>query len=132
VKRSLLLALALAGCAGSKPIYVTATVMMRANAREPGCALQFVEASIMDMSPMGKYDVLGYVQMSHLQIVDPLDESNRVAARPKACAMGGQYISLPLANTTQTHFVGNHENSTVIYAVLRDKSTAPAAAPQPF
>ena len=51
---------------------------------------------------LGKYDILGYVHLSQLGDPDPMAEPNRRWVRPKACELGGKYVSIMMssANTT--------------------------------
>ena len=124
--RTWILLLAVFGCA---PELANVTRMMAAPPREAGCALEFVQASIMDLSPMGKYDILGYVTVSQLAAADPYAEENRKIVRPKACELGGKSVSIMLSSTSTGAF--GAQASGTVYAVLREKSTAPAA-PQAF
>lgn len=104
--------------------------MMPAEARPANCELQFVQASMMDLSPMGKYDILGYVNVSELAVPDPLAEENRREVRPRACELGGSYVAIMISATNLNPY-GIGKAGGTVYAVLRDKSRVPAA-PQRF
>jgi hypothetical protein len=126
--RIFLAALALAGCA-SQPQLTSITRMMYAPPREFPCQLLFVQADMMELSPMGKYDILGYVMLTQLAVADPYAEENRRLVRPRACELGGDKVALMMSSATTTPF---GQGSGTVYAVLRDKATAPRMAPQPF
>lgn len=83
----------------------------------------------MDLSPMGKYDVLGYVFVRQLAAADPYAEENRRLERPRACELGGQAVSIAIS---ATGFGSTGQASSTAYAVLREKNAAPAAPPQTF
>ncbi len=121
------LVLCLAYCG---PEAIGVSRMMMAPPRPPTCELQVVQASMMELSPMGKYDILGYVNVAQLSVPDPLAEANRAQVRPKACELGGTYIAI-MTSATNLNPWGIGKAGATVYAVLRDKSTAPVA-PQKF
>jgi hypothetical protein len=118
-----------AGCASQEPELASITRMMPAPARELSCALQFVQASIFDLSPLGKYDILGYVTVQQLAVADPFAEENRRIVRPKACELGGQFVALMLSSTSMGI---DSDASVTAYAVLREKSAPISQPPQAF
>ena len=112
-------AVALAGCATTVvPEGRSVTRMQYASSRGAGCDLTFVHAPVAELSPLGRYDVLGYITIRELAAVDPYDEASIQLVRPLACKLGGTAVAMTLSS------IGYSEdgNATVsAYAVLRDK-----------
>ena len=104
--------------------------MMYAPPRDFPCPLTFVQADMMELSPMGRYDILGYVMVTQLAVPDPYAEENRRLVRPRACELGGDKVALMISSAATTQF-GQHSGTTA-FAVLRDKVAAQRTAPQPF
>ncbi len=115
-----MVAVALGGCATTTVPEVSAvTRMSYAAARGVGCDLTFVHAPVAEMSPLGRYDVLGYVTVRQRAAVDPYDEAAIQLVRPIACRLGGTAVSITISSTSY----GEDGNATVsAYAVLRDKA----------
>ena len=130
VRLGWVLAFCSAGCLGAGPEATGVSRMMVAPPRPPTCELQFVQASMMDLSPMGKYDILGYVNVAQLSVPDPMAEENRRQVRPRACELGGSYVSIMTSGTNLNPY-GIGQAGATVYAVLRDKSSAPVG-PQKF
>ncbi len=129
MRRLIGIAALLIGCAEQQtPELANVTRMMAAPPREAGCALEFVQASIMDLSPMGKYDVLGYVTVQQLAVADPFAEENRRIVRPRACELGGKAVAIMMSSASMGQLANA---SATVYAVLREKSATPLP-PQAF
>jgi hypothetical protein len=75
--------------------------------RPPDCALEFVSVSPSDMAPGakfgggGKYEMVGAVNIGADEGTDPMSEPMRALVRPRACAMGGEVISLLASGAAQ-------------------------------
>lgn len=85
-------------------------------AREPGCALQFVQQDMNQMGPSGPWEVVGYVTISETGIADPFSPEYRQIVRPRACGMGGEAVTIMQSSTNQTAM---GSGSGTIYGVLR-------------
>lgn len=62
--------------------------------RSDNCELDFVDATRADMSPGGKWRVVGYVSVEGLGKVDPLSPQNRSLLQPRICQLGGVAAAL--------------------------------------
>jgi len=49
----------------------------------------------------GKYEMIGAVNIGAAEGTDPMSESMRALVRPRACAMGGEIISLVASGAAQ-------------------------------
>jgi hypothetical protein len=114
----------LAGCGPN----VMETRMASAPPRPEGCELQFLQLKIEDLAPMiGTYDLLGNVTLFERGVQDPFQQKYKDIVRPRACAMGGEGVTILNQATTMSMMGGG---SSVVYAVVR-KRPAPGAAPPP-
>lgn len=123
----LFIAIALAGCVSTTPEVGSVTRMTYAPPRDRTCDLQFVQPSMLELSPLGHYDVLGYVNIHQLAAADPYAEANRQLVRPRACELGGTAVSIMISATNTSSY---GDASATVYAVLREKAAAPP--PQTF
>ena len=62
--------------------------------RSENCELDFIDATRADMSPGGKWRVVGYVSVEGLGKADPLSPQNRTLSRPRICQLGGVAAAL--------------------------------------
>ena len=93
------------------------------------CELDFVQATGADMSPGGKWRVIGYITIGGLGKTDPFAPENRNIVRPRACRMGATSVAIAVTSTTETMI---NSGSTVAYAALRPADEPAAAAPSKF
>jgi hypothetical protein len=98
--------------------------------RPPDCSLDIVSAT--DFATIQKYEQVGVVVLSNEEAgTDPMSPQARAIVRPRACALGGEAISLmgsgnvknPTSPLPTTAF-----GSYVVWA----KRAAPGSAPQKF
>jgi hypothetical protein len=98
--------------------------------RAPDCSLDIVSPT--DFATIQKYEQVGVVVLSNEEAgTDPMSPQARAIVRPRACALGGDAISLmgsgnvrnPTSPLPTTAF-----GSYVVWA----KRAAPGAAPQKF
>jgi hypothetical protein len=76
-------------------------------AKVADCPLEFVSVSANDMAPGakfgsgGKYEMIGAVNIGADEGTDAMSEEIRKIVRPRACAMGGEVVSLLASGTAQ-------------------------------
>ncbi len=121
---ALAVALAAACATTSSPAAISETRMTFHPAREPGCSLEFVQSDMMKMRPGGEWEVVGYVNLSDVGAADPLSDKYKDLVRPRACAMGGEMVTIMLANTNQTAY---GTGSGTVYGILRHATESPAS-----
>jgi hypothetical protein len=93
-------------------------------ARDANCDLDVVSAT--DMATMAKYEQVGIVRLSNAeQGTDPLDPEVRALVRPRACALGGEAISV-LASGDAVSRNGLRETAYAGYVVWAKKTPATA------
>ncbi len=103
-----LLLLLLAACGGGPPA-VGSTRMVMLPAKPANCPLELVAVQAGDMAPGarfgagGQYQMIGAVSLGLAQGTDIMSESVRGLVRPRACAMGGEVVSL-LATGDSGHY----------------------------
>lgn len=114
-----LLFLFITGCSTTR---VSDSRVLFLEAREPNCALDFRQLDIQELSPMGEWDVVGYVTISEAGDARPGSEEHRKIVRPRACAMGGTAIAI-MQSTTSSAPAALQTSSGIIYAVIRPKTT---------
>jgi hypothetical protein len=96
-------------------------------AREPACSLDVVTAT--DMTTIAKYDQVGMVRLTNAEAgSSPMSPEAREIVRPRACAMGGDAISIVASGDIMSPALVT--SSYAAYIVWAKK--APAAAPQKF
>jgi len=61
--------------------------------RSDNCELDFVDATRAEMSPGGKWRVVGYVSVEGLGGVDAFSPRNRELIRPRICQLGGVAVA---------------------------------------
>ncbi len=99
------------------------------------CELQMVEVSAADMGPDGKFgptgemEMIGSVMIGAKEGTDAMADEIKALVRPRACAMGGDAISL-LASGTGSNRKGFGQQNIVF--TVWGKRAAKAAAPQKF
>jgi hypothetical protein len=101
--------------------------MIAAPPREPTCELEFLNLTIEQLSPAGTHEILGDVVLAQSGIQDPYQPKYRDIVRPRACAMGGEAVTI-LNAATSSSAMGS--GSTTVYAIVR-KRAAPSAVPAP-
>ena len=99
--------------------------MLQVPPREEACALEFVQTSISDLAPGGAWEVVGYVVVNETGVADPFAEKYRALVRPRACAMGGEAVTI-MQSATGMGMAGM-QGSSVNYAVIKKPSTTTAA-----
>lgn len=115
----------LAGCGPN----ISEMRMASAPPRPDNCELQFLQLKIEDLAPMvGTYEQLGSVMLFETGVQDPFQQKYRDIVRPRACAMGGEGVTI-LNQATSQGAMGM-SGSAVNYAVVR-KRQAPGAPAQP-
>lgn len=92
--------------------------------REAGCKLAQVNTSMNDFAPGGRYEVIGNIVLAEGGRHDPFEPAYMDELRPRACAMGGDAITVMQAAMSTS---GLRSGSSVQYAVLRDKGEPPAS-----
>jgi hypothetical protein len=124
--RSLSVALwALVGCGPTISEVRTAS----APAREPNCPLEFIQVDMNELSSgAGQWEMLGQVVLQEDGVQDPFAERYRALVRPRACAMGGEAVSIVMSATSQGLTTSG---SATNYGVLR-KRTGQPSAPKSF
>jgi hypothetical protein len=104
--------------------------MASAPPRPDNCELQFLQLKIEDLSPMvGTYEQLGSVTLFETGVQDPFQQKYKDIVHPRACAMGGEGVTILQQATTSPAMFGPG-GSAINYAVVR-KRQAPGAAPPP-
>jgi len=61
--------------------------------RSDNCELDFVDATRAEMSPGGKWRVVGFVSVDGLGKVDPFSAQNKELVRPRICRLGGVAVA---------------------------------------
>ncbi|MFT3774870.1 MAG: hypothetical protein QM820_56705 [Minicystis sp.] len=102
--------------------------MAAAPPRPDNCELQFLQLKVEDLAPMvGTYEQLGSVVLMERGVQDPFQDKYKAIVRPRACAMGGEGVTILQQATTQSMMGGG---SAVNYAVVR-KRQAPGTPSAP-
>jgi hypothetical protein len=123
-----LLALLAAACGPN----VSEMRLVAATPRAADCDLNFLQVTMADVAPGGKYEILGHVTLSEQGVQDPLKEEYRAVVRPRACAMGGEAVAI-LASGTATPWALSAGGTTIDYVVLRKpQAQAKTALPAKF
>lgn len=118
----IVLLLALAGCGPNVMEMRTLIVPGRA----ANCELEFRNFTMDELAPgSGSHEVVGHVVLYETGIQDPFQQKYRDIVRPRACAMGGEGVTI-LNSATNNTAMG--AGSTTDYAVVR-KRVEPSAAP---
>jgi hypothetical protein len=96
--------------------------------REPTCSLDIVPPT--DLATIQKYEQVGIVHLSHEEAgTDPMAPSARELVRPRACAMGGEAISIMASgNILSPALTTSAFGAYLVWA----KKPSPSAAPQKF
>jgi len=119
---------AVASIAACAPQLVDVRMGVPRAARAPDCDLTVVSAT--DMATLAKYDQIGVVNLSNAEAgTDPLAPEVRAIVRPRACAMGGEAISV-MASGDITARQSFRTTAYAAYLVWARKSAA--GAPQKF
>jgi hypothetical protein len=105
--------------------------LIHAEPREPTCELDFLEVTPQDVSPEGKYELLGHVVLGQEGQRDPLDESYRAQVRPRACRMGGEAIAVLMTGSSEAWAL-SPGGTTIDYGVLRKRRANTGAKPKKF
>lgn len=114
----------LAGCGP----HVSEMRMASAPPRPENCDLQFLQLKIEELAPMiGTYEHLGSVMLFETGVQDPFQQKYRDIVRPRACAMGGEGVTIMNQATNQGAL--GMSGSAVNYAVVRKRQAPGAAAP---
>lgn len=109
--------------------HVAEVRMAAAPPRPENCELEFLQLQVMDLSPMGgKYEQLGSVVLMQRGVQDPFQPEYKAIVRPRACAMGGEGVTI-LQQATGTSAFGA-SGTGINYAIVR-KRPPPGSAPPP-
>lgn len=108
---------------------VSETRMAQYPSRGEDCSLEFVQTTVADLAPGSTWEVVGYVVVSETGVADPFAEKYRALVRPRACAMGGEAVTI-MQSGTGSGMAGT-QASSVNYAVIKRPATE-AAAPTAF
>jgi hypothetical protein len=106
--RTVLLVLLLSSCGSSKPA-VSDVRMVMLPAKPSDCPLELVAVQPADMMPGARFgagaglSMIGAVTLGLDEGTDVMSEAVRALVRPRACAMGGEVVSL-LASGTAGHY----------------------------
>jgi hypothetical protein len=100
--------------------------------RPPDCKLKFLELDVADMSPQdGRWEVLGHVVLAQQGVRDPLAPAYRDQVRPRACAMGGEGVTV-MATATSEPWALSAGGTSINYAVVRRRVAAKKTKPETF
>jgi hypothetical protein len=95
-----------------------------ASPRAPDCAIEFLELGIADVAPTGTWEILAHVTVSDHGDRDPVGLELRDLVRPRACALGGEAITILAESTGRA--------GVVDYLVLRPRVARAKATPRRF
>jgi hypothetical protein len=84
--------------------------------RSENCELDFIDASRADMSPGGKWRVVGYLSVEGADKANPLSPQNRALIHPRICQLGG--VATAVAPDGMPGMPAT-SGPTLTYAVLR-------------
>jgi len=97
--------------------------------RAADCPLEFIKLDMMDLSsPTGTWQMIGNVLLGDTGKLDPFDEKNKTLVRSRACAMGGEGVSIMMTATNEGLVT---DGSRITYAILKHR-TAEVEAPKAF
>jgi hypothetical protein len=131
--RSHLLIVLLAACGA--PAVGETRMGLRHTGRPANCSLQLVSIQAGDMAPGARFGSGGELEMVGMVTIgadagtDPFSEPMKQIVRPRACAMGGEVVSL-LASGSDSNAYGRPQQS-IAYTVWARRATAPTG-PQAF
>jgi hypothetical protein len=114
------LVLLAAACSNER---VIETRGVEAPARPSDCSIDFITAGPHDVEPGGRYELLGYVTFFEDSIALPSQSDMQARVRGRACAMGGDAMTLWNVDGAGTAKAGHAE---IDYAVLRRRDRASA------
>lgn len=115
----------LAGCGPS----VSEVRQASAPPRPENCDLELLQLKMEDLTPgSGTYEMLGSVILQETGIQDPMQPKYRDIVRPRACAMGGEGITILMSSSSAGAFGGG---SGTVYSVVRKRPAEGAAPPPP-
>jgi hypothetical protein len=121
----ILLGLGLTACGP----HIAEVRMASAPPKPESCELEFLQLKVEDMSPMvGTYEVLGSVMLFERGVQDPFQQKYKDIVHPRACAMGGEGVTIMTQASGQGAF--GAQGSAVNYGVVR-KRPPPGSAPPP-
>jgi hypothetical protein len=119
-------ALLLAGCSAEA---ADARIGTPRPPRDAACALEIVNAT--DPATFATYEQVGVVRVGNATAgTDPLDPSMRDLVRPRACALGGEAISVMASGDARARR-SFRETAYAAYVVWA-KKRAPGTPPQRF
>ncbi len=104
-------------------------------AKPETCKLELVTITSTEMQPEAKfgtggtYEMIGAITIGAKEGTDPMSEEIRGLVRPRACAMGGDVVTL-LGSGTGANRKGFAQQN-IVYTVWATRPEG-AAAPQPF
>ena len=119
-------ALSLLAVVGCTPQVSDARMGTSRPAKDPNCDLTVIDA--MDTSNFAKYEQVGIVRVSNEEAgTDPMDPKVRAIVRPRACALGGDAISVLASGDARNarSFRTTAFGGYVVWAKKSDKPQAP-------
>lgn len=106
--------------------------------RDESCELQIIQVTPEETrqggkyGPGGEYEQIGMITLAAMGDTNAMSDMVKAAVRPRACAMGGEYVSL-LTSAIGASGMGVPYQATT-YQVWAKRAPAPPASqtPQPF
>jgi hypothetical protein len=116
-----------AGPHSSREMQVSTTRMGIPEPAEPeGCPLEILDASGLALL---RYTQVGLVQvLQEPYLTDPLDPAVRDLVRPRACALGGAFVSIMSSGDVAPPNLPSYASSYAVYGVWREKSLGELAS----
>ncbi len=136
-KRCLLLVVSglATGCGGAGAPAVGEVRMVVLPARPANCELELVSIQPDDMAPGhrfgggGQYQMIGAITLGLTQGTDVMSEPIRALIRPRACAMGGEVVSLLATGDAGHYAITSTSITTVTQTDAAFTVWGPRAAP---
>jgi hypothetical protein len=105
--------------------------LVYAQAKPRDCELKFLKLNVKDVSPEGRWELLGHVVLSQQGVRNPLDPKYRAEVRPRACAMGGEGVAVLMMGTAEPWAL-SAGGTTIDYAIVRKRKAERETRPQRF
>jgi len=124
-----------AGCSPAPAVYRSVIKPPR----EENCEIQLLLVTQEEMRPGGKYgstgefEQIGSISLTRAGDTDPASPDVRSAVRERACAMGGEFVSLWGSTTIPNGMGVPYQVTNYIVWTKRASPASPATSgPQPF
>ncbi len=92
------------------------------------CQLEFLQVPMEEMTPLGRFHILGHVSIADFGELDPFSPENKRVVQERACRMGGEAVTVVMAASTATY---GGLGSRILYGVLKKKASGIGDAPAP-